>query len=167
MRKSKNNYPRGRLQRGNSSSKNVFIYTKEVYVTLWYCIVNIHDSSSDVNFIPIWRIKALNEPLKLMKFILSYNFLNSKLIAALKDICQYFTISTIHKTTDKPWQTFDRFVAISFLIDVFIKQERPVLYCYKGHISDQFSLSIRSDTKFQESRSRTGHHLLKQCLLHM
>lgn len=108
VRKSKNNYPRGRLQRGNSSSKNVFIYTKEVYVTLWYCIVNIHDSSSDANFIPIWRIKALNEPLKLMKFILSYNFLNSKLIAALKDICQYFTISTIHNnlkqltSLDKP-----------------------------------------------------------------
>lgn len=27
------------------------------------------------------------------------------------------------------------------------KQERPVLYCYKGHISDRFSLSIRSDKK--------------------
>ena len=32
--------------------------------------------------------KSFNEPLKLMTFILSYNFLNSKLIAALKDICQ-------------------------------------------------------------------------------
>ena len=59
VRKSKNNYPRRRIQRGNSRSKNVFIYTKEVYVTLWHCIVNIHDSSSDANFIPIWRIKAL------------------------------------------------------------------------------------------------------------
>ena len=79
-----------------------------------------------------------------MKFILSYNFLNSKLIAALKDISQYFTISTIHNnkkqltSLNEPLTGLN--IAISFLIDVFIKQERPVLYCYKGHISDQLVL---------------------------